>query len=168
MKTLSFAAVVRFALTLALAVGACGLAAAAPLVDAQLAVVMVVSGGRTETTAPAAAAHPGDVLEYTARYLNRGDAPAAALVPTLPIPVGTAWLATGAAPLPTQASLDGVTFAPLPLRRRVTGADGATREVDVPLAEVRALRWPASALAAGRELTVHARVRLAPPLVADR
>ena len=136
--------------------------AAPPLIDAKLTVVLIQYNGQFEVTAAATAAKPGDVLEYSARYANRGSGPADALSPAMPIPVGTEYLPTDTAAKPTHASLDGTTFAPIPLHRSVRGADGVTRAVDVPAREYRALRWTVGTLAAGSEVTVRARVRLFP------
>jgi uncharacterized repeat protein (TIGR01451 family) len=136
--------------------------AASPLVDARLSVALIQSNGQFETTAPAATAKPGDVLEYTVRYSNRGNAPAEALMPTMPIPVDAEYLPTGGGPKPTQASIDGIRYGNIPLRRQEKGADGVVRDVDVPLREYRALRWAVGTLGAGSEVTVRARVRVAP------
>jgi len=141
--------------------------AASPLVEAHLTVVLVQSNGQFETSGPANAAKPGDTLEYAASYNNRGNAAAMELMPTMPIPVGTEYVPSNLIPKPTHASLDGLNFAPIPLRRKKPDANGVVHEVDVPLAEYRALRWTVGTLAAGHEVIVRARVRVVPPLFAN-
>ncbi len=157
---------VRFQVALAASVAATVTFAASPLIDARMTVALIQFNGQFETTGPATSAKPGDVLEYTARYSNRGNAQAEALTPTMPIPVGTEYVPAGTSPKPTQASLDAITYAPIPLRRKVSAADGATREVDVPLSEYRALRWTVGTLAPGSEVVVRARVRVAQQAIA--
>jgi uncharacterized repeat protein (TIGR01451 family) len=136
--------------------------AASPLIDAKLTVALIQYNGQVEVAATAAAAKPGDVLEYSARYANRGTAAAESLSPAMPIPAGTEFIPTDLSPKPTHASLDGATFAPIPLHRSVKGADGVTRLVEVPPGEYRALRWAVGTLAVGSEITVKARVRVSP------
>jgi hypothetical protein len=138
----------------------CTAALAAPLIDARLTVALIQFNGQYEISGPANAAKPGDILEYSARYNNRGDAAADALAPTMPIPVGSEYVPAGSAPKPTHASLDGVTWAPIPLHRREQGTDGKPHDVEVPLSEYRALRWSVGRLAPGSEAVVRARVRI--------
>ena len=144
-----------------LMLAAAPIAMAAPVIDARLAVALVQGSGSSEVMAAATAAKPGDLLEYTVRYTNRGDASADALSPTLPIPAGTEYRPTEAGPQPTHASLDGKSFAPIPLKRSVKGKDGLMHDVDIPAVEYRALRWSMGSLAAGKDVTVRARVRVA-------
>jgi uncharacterized repeat protein (TIGR01451 family) len=150
-------------LALVLSILCGGALAAGPLIDAKLTVALIQFNGQYEISGPAAAAKPGDVLEYSARYNNRGDAGAEALAPTMPIPVGTEYVPAGTSPKPTHASLDAVTYEPIPLRRKERGADGQMHDVEVPLAEYRALRWSVGRLAAGSEAIVRARVRITQP-----
>lgn len=140
--------------------------AAAPLVDARLTVALVQNNGQFETSGAASNAKPGDVLEYAAQYANRGDAPAQALMPTMPIPVGTEYLPSDREPRPTQASIDGVRWGSIPLRRPIRAPNGTVREEEVPLREYRALRWSVGTLAPGSQVTVRARVRVAPIVTA--
>ena len=69
-------------------------------------------------------AKPGEIIEYRAVYHNAGSASVTGLVATLPIPRGMEYLPTTAKPGKAEASLDGTTFAPIPLTRRVKRADG--------------------------------------------
>ena len=141
----------------ALAQGA--VAAAPPPVASSLAVQRIVVGADGKDAAqPAANARPGDVLEYAAVW--RSSAAVRQLEPTLPIPVGTAFVPGSAKPAAVRASLDGATYAPLPLKRKVRQADGKEVEQAVPIAEIRFLRWQPQDLAAGASAGVSARVRV--------
>lgn len=110
-------------------------------------------------------AKPGEVLEYRAVYRNGGTRDVRDLVATLPLPQGVELLAKTANPPATLASLDGRTFAPVPLTRTERTADGRTVTRDVPLAEYRALRWSIGTLGAKQSCIVAARVRIAPVAV---
>ncbi len=156
----------RFLLVAVLALVAF-VAEAAPLVDARLTAAVVRVEGAVETSGSATAARPGDTVEYTARYSNRGDADATHVMPTMAIPVGTEYRPSPVSPQPTLASLDGTRFDTIPLKRKAILPDGSTREVDVPFAEYRAVRWSVGTLAAGHDVTVRARVRIAPVLSAS-
>lgn len=111
-------------------------------------------------------AQPGDVLEYRARYVNQGAGPVKQLVATLPIPTGVEYLPASARPAVVQASLDGTTFAPIPLMRTVRLTDGREVKREIPASEYRWLRWTIGSLAPTAAETVRARVRVAAPAVA--
>jgi uncharacterized repeat protein (TIGR01451 family) len=129
--------------------------------------VLPMANGR-ETLAPAATVSPGDTLEYHARWRNTGTAPLGNVVATLPIPAGTQFAAAGALPSGALASVDGVSFAPMPLQRRVRQADGQWRDVPVPLAHYRAVRWPARTLAAGEQFDARVRVQVIAAVAAEK
>ena len=59
------------------------------------------------------------------------------LVATLPIPEGLEYLPKTVRPAPALASLDGKTFAPMPLKRKVRLADGREVEREVAASEYR-------------------------------
>lgn len=126
--------------------------------------VTVVDG--RETFAPANEAKPGEVLVYRATCSNDGPKTVHSVLATLPIPAGLEYLPRTAAPAVVQASLDGKTFAPLPLVRRVRGADGREVVQEVPPSEYRFLRWSVGTLAPKAARTVTARARVAPATVA--
>jgi hypothetical protein len=84
------------------------------------------------------------------------------LAATLPVPRGMEFLPRTAAPEPILASLDGKTFEPVPLQRRVRLANGREVTRDVPAAEYRFLRWSLGTLGARETRTVAARVRVSP------
>jgi uncharacterized repeat protein (TIGR01451 family) len=157
-----FGGVFAVAVAIALTVASAAVVARA---DGDVAVTLVAQrvmaeSGSKETLLPADHAKPGDVIEYRATYRNSGTANVHQLAATLPIPVGSEFLARSASPAPSLASLDGRTFAPLPLKRRVRQADGREVTEDVPLREYRSLRWTLGTLPARGERIVRARVRL--------
>lgn len=144
-----------------MAVCMAGTAIAADSLSNMLSVARIVSqSDGNEHSEPANSAKPGDVLEYTALYRNAGAGAVRKLEVTLPIPEGTEYLAGQAHPAGAWASIDGKTFAPQPLHRRVAKADGAMVDELVPLQEYRFLRWPPADLAAGASLECRARVKI--------
>ena len=166
---------VRLMLALAIAAAVSRPAFAAPASSAkpaagsvavELTASRVTKAQGKEVLVPAGQAKPGELIEYRALYRNDGAGAANGLMATLPIPRGTQYVAGSALPRGVQASLDGRTFAPVPLRRTVQTPDGRTVVQDVPLAEYRALRWPLGALPARDKRTVSARVRVEPTAVA--
>ena len=161
-------------LTLAIAIAAAAGAASRPAhaaasspakpsagsVAVELSAQRVTKDQGKEVLVPADEAKPGELIEYRALYRNDGASEAKGLMATLPIPRGTQYVAGSALPRGVQASLDGRTFAPVPLKRTVKTADGRTVVQDVPVAEYRALRWPLGALPSRDQRTVSARVRV--------
>ena len=115
-----------------------------------------------ERLEPADQAKPGETIEYRARYRNEGGAAVRRLVASLPIPAGMEFVPGTAAPAQVLASLDGKSFAPVPLTRRVKYANGEVVEERVPYREYRALRWTLGDLAANGVETVRARMRVSP------
>ena len=114
-----------------------------------------------EQLKPADRAMPGEVVQYDALYKNTSSAGVRNLAPTLPIPPGLEFLPETVNPMPAFASVDGRTFAPFPLVRKVTKPDGTVEEQAVPASEYRALRWTVGDLEAGKSILVSARARLA-------
>lgn len=135
-------------------------------VAVELTAQRVTKAQGKEVLVPADQAKPGELLEYRALYRNDGAGDAKGLMATLPIPRGTEYVAGSALPGRVEASLDGRTFAPVPLKRTVKTPDGRTVEQDVPVAEYRALRWPLGVLASRAQRTVSARVRVETTTVA--
>lgn len=133
-------------------------AAATPLATELSLVLIVPRDDGKEAQLPATQVKPGDTVQYSARYHNQGQTALAHVVASLPVPQGTQLVRTQ--PDDVQASLDGKTFARLPLMRRVQQADGGWQEVPVPLAEIRYVRWPARTLAAGEQFNASLRVRV--------
>ncbi|OTG69506.1 hypothetical protein B9T25_02755 [Acinetobacter sp. ANC 4470] len=97
---------------------------------------------------------PNDVIEYRATYTNNTTGKIKNLAATLPIPVETQFLAKSK-PENAQASTDGMSFAPMPLKRKE-----GNQIVNVPLKDYRALRWTIAELPAGKSVTVSAQTRI--------
>lgn len=157
-------------LTLALALTGTALAAtvgfAAGGVSVELTAHRVTKQHGKEALALAEQAKPGELLEYRAHYKNSGTSEARGLAATLPIPRGTQYVPGSATPGRLEASLDGQTFALVPLMRKVKTGGGKTVMREVPVSEYRALRWPLGTLAAKQSRVVAARVRVEPAQVA--
>lgn len=131
----------------------------------------VVEAGETkERLQPLQQIRPGDVIEYEARYVNATPKAAQGVQLTLPVPAGgIRYLPAHDSATPVQtASLDGVKFEPVPLRRAVHRSDGRRVMEDVPLTEYRFLRWNLGDLPAGAQRTVRARMQLPPVVTASR
>ncbi len=146
--------------TLALALFAPATAHAGSDVTVTLAAQRVSVTHGKETFSPAAQVKPGDLVEYRATYTNAGDQPARQLLATLPVPAGMEFIGRTAAPAKLEASLDGRTFAAVPLTRRVLQADGREIVRPVPAAEYRWLRWTLGTLGSKAARTVSARMRV--------
>jgi uncharacterized repeat protein (TIGR01451 family) len=130
-------------------------------VEAKLAAFKVtLDANKKEVLAPAAKVAPGDLLEYQVVYQNNSKAQLKQLTATLPLPVGMTYVAGSAKPASATASLDGKTFAAMPLKRKVKKADGTLEEQAIPLAEYRALRWTLGELAEKGKAEVSARGRV--------
>ncbi len=133
-------------------------------VDVQLTAYKIVAKGEKDELAAADKIKPGETIEYQARYANNGTQSVKNLAATLPIPGGMEFVSGSALPDDAQASTDGKTFASLPLKRVSKSADGSTKVELIPLSQYRALRWSISELAAGKKVTVFARVRVLGPV----
>ncbi|MBA3493072.1 MAG: hypothetical protein H0T87_02820 [Gammaproteobacteria bacterium] len=130
----------------------------------------VVTGADSgERYMPAEHAKPGDLIEYRATYANQLQKNLSGVLATLPIPAGMVYAPADITPKPVLASLDGVRFEPVPIKRMVRNPDGTKALKEVPLEEYHALRWTLDAIRAGQAKTVRARMRIkptAPPIVA--
>ncbi len=105
-------------------------------------------------------APPGAVLEYQATYTNLTKNSLTDLQFDLPIPNGTQFQKEGLYPQKAKAStmIAGTVFAEMPLTKVVKDAQKKEKVVLVPLAEYKILRWSQAELAAGKSMTVKARV----------
>ena len=122
---------------------------------------VVVKPDGAEILVAAHEIYPGDVFEYRVVYRNTDVKPAMNVVATLPVPpVGLEYVPDSGSPKATQASVDGKTFAPVPLTRVVTLPDGREETRAVPLSEYRFLRWSLGDLDPGVSHNVSARLRL--------
>lgn len=132
--------------------------APAPVESDLVARKVVVAEGR-ESLVDAASARPGEVIEYVATYRNTGKGAVTGLQATVPIPPQTEFIAGSARPAQVKASLDGRSYADIPLKRMVE-RDGRRIEEPVPYREYRYLRWHAGELAGGKSAAFTARVRV--------
>jgi uncharacterized repeat protein (TIGR01451 family) len=161
-------------LALALGLVASLVGAAVAGVQVNLTAHRVTSGSNgKEVLAAGDKARPGEVVEYQALYTNESADGVRQLVATLPIPDGMEYLPRTAVPAQVQASLDGSSFAAVPLRRKVKLADGREVMRDVPTSEYRWLRWTLGSLEGKGQEAVRARVRVnaappAPPVTVAR
>ena len=103
---------------------------------------------------------PGETLEYSVRYTNKGSGPVNQLMVTLPIPRGLELVAQTDQPRAALASLDGIAFDAIPLKRRAKQPDGREVLEEVPLTEYRALRWQVGQLGSGKTVQFVARAKV--------
>lgn len=137
-----------------------GVASAQNNVSVAMHALKVVTTATGTKLVPTEAAMPGDTIEYQVTYSNTGATPARDVLATLPVPKsGLAYVAGSAQPALVQGSLDGVTYAALPLTRTVTRNGKAVTEA-VPVSEYRFLRWKLGDIAPGKSSTVSSRMRL--------
>lgn len=134
--------------------------ASADLVSTLSVTRAAVAASGKEVNEPASTAKPGDVLEYTVDYRNSGKSAVRQLQATLPVPAGTEFILNSARPSGAMASLDGVQFENIPLKKRTQQADGKVVEQLVPYAQYRFLRWPAQDLAAGKNVAYVAQAKV--------
>jgi hypothetical protein len=113
---------------------------------------------------PAGEGKPGEIIEYSGTYSNGGVAAVDKLLATIPVPVGTSYIAGSSKPASAQASTDGTRFAPMPLMRSVRQPDGSERKEPVPLSDYRAVRWEIGTLSPGGNAVVSLRVRIDAPV----
>ena len=138
----------------------CAFVFAADDVSVQLHAFKVTGAANAQKLVPTTEALPGDTIEYQVTYRNGGITPARDVLATLPVPKGgVSYLADSAKPAAVQASLDGSTYAPVPLTRTVT-RNGKQLTETVPVSEYRFLRWKLGEIAPGKSITVSSRMRL--------
>lgn len=115
-----------------------------PKVTVSVDVEREIARGDAVEREPVDVARPGDVLVYTVRASNVGDAAAVGARVEDPIPSGTVLIpesvSTGAAS--PSASLDGgKTWTTFPAMVRETAEDGTERTVPAPAERYTHLRW---------------------------
>jgi hypothetical protein len=131
-----------------------------PAVTSKLVAQRVDLVGGKSVLATAEAGKPGDLVEYSGMYHNVGAKGVEKLVATIPVPVGTTFVAGSSAPARAQASIDGLHFGALPLTRSVRQPDGTLRDEAVPLADYRYVRWELGTLLPGADAVVKLRVQI--------
>jgi uncharacterized repeat protein (TIGR01451 family) len=114
----------------------------------------------TESLTPTERLKPQETLEYQVKYHNKGDKVLRNVQATLPIPEALELLPGTAKPAKAWASIDGKTYAAIPLKRKVIAADGTEKIVPVPYAEYRFVRWMIGEIAPNQSVVVSARARL--------
>lgn len=130
-------------------------------VEANLSASKVtLNAGGKEVLSIADKVAPSDLLEYQTLYKNNGKSTIKSLMATLPIPTGMTYVAGTAKPSSALASLDGKSFAAMPLKRMVKKSDGKMEEQLVPLLEYRALRWSLGELSANAKVAVSVRTKV--------
>ena len=67
-----------------------------------------------ETRESADNVKPGDTIEYTAEYFNKGSKPITSLYAIIPVPSGVEYLPASARPAIIQASLNGDKYESVP------------------------------------------------------
>ncbi len=125
------------------------IAAAAPRVEVEVSVQKEVEVARPDGTSaielrPVEVASPGDVLVYSLRATNVGEAPAHAARIDDPIPSGTVLIpeSVGAAGAKAHASLDGGrSFQEFPILVEHRTEDGRVERVPAPPERYTHLRW---------------------------
>jgi hypothetical protein len=120
--------------------------------------VVVIDG--KEVLQSAEVAKPGDTLEDVATYTNISKSALKRVEATLPIPPNTELVVTSVKPAGAKASVDGVSFSSMPLKRKIKQSNGVEVEQNIPLSEYKYLRWPAGDLAAEKSMLVSARFKL--------
>jgi uncharacterized repeat protein (TIGR01451 family) len=132
-------------------------------VEARLSVFQVgKNADGKEALLPAEKAAPGETLEYQTLYQNNSQAAVKSLAATLPLPPGLAYVAGSARPANAQASIDGKSFAAIPLKVMVKAPSGKLEEQLVPYSDYRALRWNVGDLPVNEKVTVSARALVNP------
>jgi len=147
--------------------------AAPPVLDsggvvADLAVAKVTQQSNGKPSFESArATEPGDIVEYRVTYRNTNYVPVRGVVGTLTIPVNRFTYVGDSKTrgLMLEASLDGKTFEPVPLKRLVVSDDGQMKMESIPAGEYRFLRWQVGDLPARGSITVSARMRVNEPQV---
>ncbi len=121
--------------------------------------VSIAANGK-ELLSSADKALPGDVIEYKTVYRNKGKKLLKSFVANLPVPKGMEFVPGSARPTEVLATVDGTSYAPVPLKKKVKLANGKEELKEIPPAEYRALRWNLNELAAGKSLTTSARMKI--------
>lgn len=105
---------------------------------------------------------PGDLIEYRLTYTNNTGESITNLVPTLPIPADTYYMASTASPEIERASylFSGNNFQVPPLTREETLSSGLKTTRQVLPEEYSRLQWTIDTIEGGESATLIARVRV--------
>jgi uncharacterized repeat protein (TIGR01451 family) len=126
---------------------------------------IVLDKENREIAVPADKVYPSDRIEYTLRYTNVGDAPAAGVNLVGPVPAGTVYLentATESDAARARYSIDGgKSFHEAPLYYTVVNEQGVEeRHVATPDMYTHIMWDIASVLEVGKEISVSYRVQV--------
>ncbi len=122
-----------------------------------MARVVVANGKESLEAAPTV--KPGETLEYRAKFDNISKNSLKQVLAVIPIPTNTEFI-EGSEVKGAQASLDGVKYDTIPLKRKVKTASGVEVEEIIPAREYRSLRWSLAELSAGQSAVYSARVKV--------
>ena len=127
-------------------------------------VVEIKSGVRTTRVVPAQSAAPGEIVEYTLTYVNRGDEAAADAVIDDPIPRGSTYVANSAIGEDAEITFSsdgGKTFATaVKLTYQMRLPSGAVEKRVATPAEYTHVRWKLKRVPPGATGKVAFRVKL--------
>ncbi|MBN1884304.1 MAG: DUF11 domain-containing protein [Candidatus Krumholzibacteriota bacterium] len=126
---------------------------------------IVLNDEKGEVAVPAEQVYPEDVVEYTLRYRNSGDAPAAGVALVGPVPQGTDYLDRTATDVdglrPIFSIDDGKTYSEAPVTYVVLTKDGGEERREATPDMYTHVKWVmGNALDVGGEVTVTYRVRV--------
>lgn len=105
-----------------------------------------------EVLVEAEMAYPGDTIQYKAVYTNTSEEPLKDVRPVIPVPRGMTVVLKSVKPKPTEGSLDGVRFAPMPLLDK----EGKP----VAAEKIRAFRWHLPELNPNKPFSIGFRVNV--------
>jgi uncharacterized repeat protein (TIGR01451 family) len=114
-----------------------------------------------ETLTTADKVKPGEIIEYRASYANVSKTALGNVMATLPVPKGLVYVDKTANPAAATATVDGVKFEAVPLKRKVKDKSGKEVIQLVPVVEYKALRWALGNIPAGKAKDVSARMSVA-------
>jgi len=122
------------------------------------------AGGAAVRLVPASAVHPGDVVQYVLRYVNRGDEVARDAVIGDPIPQGTTYIAGSAAGEGAEVTFSsdgGKTYASaVRLTYEIKTPAGAVEKRIATPGDYTHVRWTLRAVEPGGAGTVSFKVRV--------
>jgi uncharacterized repeat protein (TIGR01451 family) len=113
-------------------------------ISAEKEVTVTRGGKETTKRIPAVDTHKGDILVYTVRYSNKGDAPAVNAAIVDPLPQGTVYLldSAGGKDATVTVSVDGGhQFQPPPAKIKLTRPDGSVVEETALADQHSHVRW---------------------------